>query len=74
LPILAVNVLVGASTLDLVSAVEGDGPEGRRSPLLLIGAIVPVILLILYLAKRFGPRLADSGDDDNGSQDNLGSE
>jgi uncharacterized membrane protein YdjX (TVP38/TMEM64 family) len=63
-PILAANILVGASTMDLVSAVEGGGQESQRSPLLLVGAIIPIVALILILARRYGPRLAgpEAGD------------
>jgi uncharacterized membrane protein YdjX (TVP38/TMEM64 family) len=63
-PVLVVNVLVGASTMDLVAAVDGDGAGEQRPPLLLIGAIIPVVAVILFLAKRYGPRLADPGPDD----------
>jgi uncharacterized membrane protein YdjX (TVP38/TMEM64 family) len=65
LPILAVNILIGTSTMDLVTALETGGPERQRPPLLLIGAIVLAVALILILARRYGPRLADP---DNGGQ------
>ena len=58
-PVLATSVLIGASTMDLVSAVDGSGPAGQRSPLLIIAAVVPIALLVLLLARRYGPRLAD---------------
>lgn len=60
LPILAANILVGASTMDLVSAVEGDGTGGQRSPLIYVAAIVPVVVIVLLLARRYGPQLGDS--------------
>lgn len=58
LPILVTSVLIGASTMDLVSAVDGGGPGGQRSPLLIIAAIVPIALLVLLLARRYAPGLA----------------
>jgi uncharacterized membrane protein YdjX (TVP38/TMEM64 family) len=62
-PILAVNVLVGASTMDLVTALETGGPERKRSPFLVVGAIVLVIALVLGLARRYGSRLASPDTD-----------
>jgi uncharacterized membrane protein YdjX (TVP38/TMEM64 family) len=61
-PVLVTSVLVGASTMDLVSAVDGGGPGGQRSPLLIVAAVVPIAVLVLLLARRYGPRLADPDD------------
>lgn len=59
LPILVVNVLVGASTKDLFAAIEDGGLEKPQLPLGLFGAIIAILILTLFLAKRFGPRLVD---------------
>jgi uncharacterized membrane protein YdjX (TVP38/TMEM64 family) len=59
LPILVANVLIGASTKDLFTAIEQGGLEKPQLPLALFGAIIAMLILILFLAKRFGPRLAD---------------
>ncbi len=59
LPILVANVLLGASTKDLFTAIEGGGLEKPQLPLELFGAIIAILLLTIFLAKRFGPRLAD---------------
>ena len=59
LPILVTSVLIGASAMDLVTAVDGGGPGSQRSPLLIVAAVVPIALLVLLLARRYGPRLAD---------------
>jgi uncharacterized membrane protein YdjX (TVP38/TMEM64 family) len=68
IPVLVTSVLIGASTMDLVTAVDGGGPGGQRSPLLIIAAVVPIALLVLLLARRFGPRLADPEDQHSGSE------
>ena len=60
LPILVANVLIGASTKDLFTAFEEGGLEKPQLPLALFGAIIAIFVLALFLAKRFGPRLADS--------------
>lgn len=70
LPILVANILIGVSTMDLVTAVESGGPESQRPSLLLYSAIIPVIALILFLARRYSSRLAAPAADD----DKLGSE
>ena len=57
LPILVANVLIGASTQDLFSAIEEGGLEKPQLPLELFGAIIAILLLTLFLAKRFGTRL-----------------
>lgn len=67
IPVLVTSVLIGASTMDLVTAVDGSGPGGRQSPLLIIAAIVPIALLVLLLARRYGPRLAEPDDQPSGS-------
>jgi uncharacterized membrane protein YdjX (TVP38/TMEM64 family) len=72
LPILAANVLIGASTKDLFTAVEEGGLEKPELPLALFGAIIAILILALLLAKRFGPRLGDP-EEDTGSED-TGSE
>jgi uncharacterized membrane protein YdjX (TVP38/TMEM64 family) len=59
LPILAANVLIGASTKDLFAAIEEGGLEKPQLPFALFGAIIAVLILALFLAKRFGPRLAE---------------
>ena len=59
LPILVANVLIGASTEDLFIAIEEGGLEKPQLPLGLFGAIIAILILILFLAKRFGPRLGD---------------
>lgn len=59
LPILVVNVLIGASTNDLFTAIDEGGLEKPQLPLGLLGAIIAILILTLFLAKRFGPRLAD---------------
>ncbi len=59
LPILAANVLIGASTKDLFTAIGEDGLEKPQLPLALFGAIIAILILALFLAKRFGTRLAD---------------
>lgn len=59
LPILVANVLIGASTKDLFTAIEEGGLEKPQLPLALFGAIIVVLLLVLFLAKRFGPRMTD---------------
>ena len=59
LPILVVNVLIGASTEDLLTAAEEGGLEKPELPLELFGAIFVILILIVFLAKRFGTRLAD---------------
>ena len=58
-PILATSVFIGTSTMDLVSAVDGGGPGDGRSPLVFIAAIVPIAALVLFLARRYGARLAE---------------
>jgi uncharacterized membrane protein YdjX (TVP38/TMEM64 family) len=58
LPILVANVLIGASTKDLFTAIEEGGLEKPQLPLALFGAIIAVVILAVFLAKRFGPRLA----------------
>jgi uncharacterized membrane protein YdjX (TVP38/TMEM64 family) len=60
LPILAVNVLIGASTKDLFTAIEEGSFERPQLPLGLFGAIIAILILVLFLAKRYGPRLADT--------------
>ena len=57
LPMLAANVLIGASTKDLFTAIEQGGLEKPQLPLALFGAIIAILLLTLFLAKRFGTRL-----------------
>jgi uncharacterized membrane protein YdjX (TVP38/TMEM64 family) len=59
LPILVANVLIGASTKDLFTAIEQGDLEKPQLPLGLFGAIIAMLILILFLAKRFGPRLVD---------------
>ena len=59
LPILAANVLIGASTKDLFTAIGEGGLEKPQLPLALFGAIIAIMILALFLAKRFGTRLAD---------------
>jgi len=59
LPILAANVLIGASTKDLFTTIEEGGLEKPQLPFALFGAIIAVLFLVLFLAKRFGPRLAE---------------
>ena len=59
LPILVANVLIGASTKDLFTAIEQGDLEKPQLPLALFGAIIAMLILILFLAKRCGPRLAD---------------
>lgn len=59
LPILAVNVLIGASTKDLFAAIEGGDLEKPELPLELFGGIIAMLILAIFLAKRFGTRLAD---------------
>ena len=58
LPTLAAYVLIGASTKDLFTAIEDGGLEKPQLPLALFGAIIAILLLTLFLAKRFGPSLA----------------
>ena len=58
LPTLAAYVLIGASTKDLFTAIEEGGLEKPQLPFALFGAIIAILLLTLFLAKRFGPRLA----------------
>ena len=58
LPMLVANVLIGASTKDLFTAIEDGGLEKPQLPLALFGAIIAILLLTLFLAKRFGPSLA----------------
>jgi uncharacterized membrane protein YdjX (TVP38/TMEM64 family) len=60
LPILVANVLIGASTKDLFTTIEEGGLEKPQLPLALFGAIIAILLLTIFLAKRFGARLADS--------------
>lgn len=59
LPILIVNVLIGAGTKDLLTAIEEGDLEKPQLPLGLLGAIIAILILTLLLAKRFGPSLAD---------------
>jgi uncharacterized membrane protein YdjX (TVP38/TMEM64 family) len=59
LPILAVNVLIGASTKNLFTAIAAGDLEKPQLPLGLFGAIIALLILAIFLAKRFGPRLAD---------------
>jgi uncharacterized membrane protein YdjX (TVP38/TMEM64 family) len=59
LPILAANVLIGASTKDLFTAIEEGGLEKPQLPFALFGAIIAVLILAVFLARRFGPRPAD---------------
>ena len=59
LPILAANILIGASTMDLFATMEAGELEKQRPPLMLFGAIIPAIALILFLARRYGARLAN---------------
>ena len=59
LPILVVNVLIGASTEDLLTAAEAGGLEKPELPLELFGAIIVILVLALFLAKRFGTRLGE---------------
>lgn len=59
LPILVVNVLIGASTKDLFTAIEEGGLERPEIPLALFAAIFVLLVLIVFLAKRYGTRLGD---------------
>ena len=60
LPIMLINVLVGASTNDLFTAIEEGDVVKPEIPLPLIGGIVAVMIIAIVLARRFGPRLSDS--------------
>lgn len=69
LPILAVNVLIGASTMDFVTAMEAGGIEKERPPLMMLVAIIPVMALALILARRYSSRLANPDVNQDVSQD-----
>jgi uncharacterized membrane protein YdjX (TVP38/TMEM64 family) len=62
LPILAANILIGASTMDFVTAMEAGGIEKEQPPLMMLGAIIPVMALVLILARRYSSRLVSSDD------------
>jgi uncharacterized membrane protein YdjX (TVP38/TMEM64 family) len=69
-PILAAYILIGVSTMDLVTAVDSGGPDSQRPSLLLYSAIIPVIALILFLARRYSSKLAAPvADDDNSASE-----
>ena len=57
LPILIANVLIGASAMDLFVAMENGTFEGQRPPIMIFVGIVAMVALVVFLAKRFGPRL-----------------
>lgn len=59
LPILIANVIVGSSTKDLFAAIEEGSLERPQLPLALFGAIIAMLIVVVFLAKRFGPRLND---------------
>lgn len=59
LPILVANVIVGSTTKNLFTAIEEGGLERPQLPLALFGAIIAILILVVFLAKRFGPRLTD---------------
>ena len=56
-PILVANVLIGASTMDFVTAVETGGLENERPPLMVFGVIIVAAVLVLILARRYSSRL-----------------
>ena len=58
LPILIANVLIGASTKDLFAAIENGGLEKPQLPFALFGGIIVIVILVVFLAKKFGTRLA----------------
>lgn len=57
LPILLTNVFVGASTVDLFSAMSGDGTEARRPPLMLLIGIIVGLAVITILSRRLRRRV-----------------
>ena len=59
LPILIANVLIGASAMDLFVAIEDGTFDRQRPPVTIFVAIFAMAALIVVLAKRFGPKLAD---------------
>ncbi|MCP4299651.1 MAG: TVP38/TMEM64 family protein [Gammaproteobacteria bacterium] len=74
LPVLVANVLIGVSTKDLFTTVEDGGLEKQQLPLELVGAIIAAAALIVFLAKRFGPRLANPESGATREEGELGSE
>ena len=63
LPTLVAYVLIGASTKNLFTAIDEGGLEKPQLPLALFGAIIAILILAIILAKRFGPRLAGTKND-----------
>ncbi len=59
------NVLIGASAMDLFVAIEDGTFERQRPPVTIFVAIFAMAALIVVLAKRFGPKLAPTADDES---------
>ena len=56
-PILVVNVLVGASAVDLMAALDSAESDGQTKLVLMLGGAVIVLVGIVWLARRYSSRL-----------------